>query len=213
MTAAGRALRGAWTWAALVSIAGAGALAWPGSAAAGAKGPARPTGQMDGSFVARGALRAALVAPQNGPAAERHPDPEVAITIHSRLRVETAPAATTVLLVSFRSRAGERCLGVSVYRPRASDPPECLPCPRSTCLFAVRGGGLPEAVRVVAGTIDPRANVAVVTTRTGRVLGYRLSRTRIATPCRATPFLLRTTGVRRIEALRDGVRLEDVRFP
>lgn len=174
---------------------------------------ARPTGQVDMTVVATGPLRAALLTPVSGAPRARHPDPGGTITVRSRLRVGTASTSTSVLLVSFRSRSGERCLGISVYRPGGADPPECLPCGRSTCLYVVRGGGLPASVRVVAGTIDPRASEARVTDAGGRVQVYRASRSRIATPVSASPFLLRTTGVRRIEALRDGVRLDDVRFP
>lgn len=173
---------------------------------------ARPTGQVDRTVVATGPLRAALLTLVSGAPRARHPDPGGTITVRSRLRVGTASTATSVLLVTFRARSGERCLGISVYRPGGADPPECLPCAGSTCLYVVRGGGLPDSVRVVAGTIDPRADEARVTDAGGRVRSYRASRSRIATPVSASPFLLRTTGVRRIEALRDGVRLDDIRF-
>lgn len=214
MTAAGHARRRASTSSvAALATAVAGALAASGTAVGAHAQAARPTGQLDGSFAATGTLRAALLEPDSGSPKDRHPDPGSVITIRSRLRVEGAAGPTTVLLVTFRSRAGERCLGISVYQPRLSDAPECLPCQRPTCLFVVRGGGMPDAARIVAGTVDPRADEALVTDRSGRVRSYRLTRTRITIPIRATPFLLRTTGVRRIEALREGVRVDDVRFP
>lgn len=189
----------------LAALLASGASA-PSAASAAAP---RGTGQVDQSTPVRGQLRDDLLAGSARGGRGARPDPAHPILVRSSLRV----GSTRALLVTFRSLAGKRCLGVTLARAGVqATPVQCLPaCRETVCLAIVSGGSLPAGTRILAGTTSPRIDEIRVGTPAGATRRYRVSRSRVGSPP-AAPILARVGPVRRVGAYAAGTEVASVRF-
>ena len=189
----------------LVVMLASGTSATPAATAA----APRATGQIDQVTTVRGQLRDDLLAASVRGRRSTHPDPAHPILIRSSLSV----GATRVLLVTFRSLAGKRCLGVTLARAGVpATPVECqAACREIVCLAIYRGGSLPPGTRILAGTAGAQIDEIRVGTPAGAVRRYRVSRSRVGSPA-AAPILARVGAVGRVGAYADGRELAWVRF-
>lgn len=177
------------------------------------KPSSRPTGQVDQRTTVTGQLRADLLeASENAPAAKA-PDPRQPIELRSSLRPTAAPKRR-VLMLTFRSRTGARCIGITAYRPRAiPSAPGCLPpCRKPLCAELLVGGPLPKGVVVLAGLAGPRVDEIVVFDRAGTNTRYRVSAQRLGAPP-VRPVLVRVRKIQSVVALVGGERVQEIRFP
>lgn len=188
-----------------------GAVAAPPQAAAAAP---RPTGQVDRVVEVVGALRRELLAGSRPGAADGRPDPASQLLIRSSLAVTGTRRPVRVLVVTYRSLAGRRCVAV-VFQRRGdrARAPTCLPpCREVICVHVYRGGPLPARTRILVGLADPSVDRIAVVPAAGRAARlYRVSKARIGAPPDA-PVLVRLPGVRLVRAYSRADEVAEVRF-
>jgi hypothetical protein len=172
----------------------------------------RPTGQFDQATVVRGQLREALLAAAKGSASATAPDPRHPITLRASLR--PTAGQPRVLMLTFRSRAGARCVGITVHLPGLhTEPTRCLPpCHRALCGQVVLGGPFPRGVFVLTALASTKVDEIAVVYQAGRSTRYRVSNRRIGSPP-FKPILARVGRVRTVIALVAGERVDEIRFP